>query len=155
MELISHSPKQTKEFAGRLAAYLQAGDVILLTGELGAGKTVFVSGLAQGLGIIDQVSSPSYVIINEYEGKINLYHIDAYRLDFEALAQLGIEEYIYGDGVCAIEWGQKLLPLMPKEFLEIKFVQLNNQNERFLSLSPQSERFNKIAREWLNENTSV
>lgn len=103
------------EVARRMAASLSAGDVLLLSGQLGAGKTAFVRGLAQGLGIAeDDVSSPTFTIVHEYRGgRLTLYHVDLYRLDRAAADDLGLDELGVADGVLAIEWPDRMTHALP------------------------------------------
>jgi tRNA threonylcarbamoyladenosine biosynthesis protein TsaE len=102
------SEEETAAAGERLAAALRAGDVVLLFGELGAGKTAFVRGVAQGLGAgPDDVSSPTFTLIQEYAGRVTLYHVDLYRLDPTEVRDLGLEELVSGDGVVAIEWAER------------------------------------------------
>lgn len=116
-----HSPRQTERLAARLGAIVEPGAVLILDGDLGAGKTTFVRGLAEGLGLPAQgVSSPTFTLIHEYEGPVPLYHFDAYRLnDSQEFVDLGADEYLSGDGVCAIEWGVNVRSELPAERLEI------------------------------------
>lgn len=121
LKLNSHSPEQTHLLGNYLGNLAQKGDVFLLTGDLGAGKTCLVQGIANSLGIKEYAFSPSFVIAREYHGRIPLYHIDFYRLDhIEEIADLGLDEYICGDGVCVIEWAEKGLQLLPREYLLVK-----------------------------------
>ena len=128
--LISKSDQETKRIAARLAKYLKAQDFLALCGDLGTGKTTFVKGLARGLGIKEeQVISPSFMLIRQYKGKLPLYHFDLYRLDYlEQVEFLGYEEYFYGEGVCCMEWANKIEELLPAEYLQIniKFLSLDN-----------------------------
>jgi tRNA threonylcarbamoyladenosine biosynthesis protein TsaE len=112
---ITHSEEETMAVARRLAASLGAGDVLLVSGNLGAGKTAFVRGLAQGLGINeDDVSSPTFTLIHEYRGgRLTLYHVDLYRLDRAATDDLGLDELGVADGVLAIEWPDRLTHRLP------------------------------------------
>jgi tRNA threonylcarbamoyladenosine biosynthesis protein TsaE len=112
----SASEADTAVLAGRLAATLQAGDVLLLSGDLGAGKTAFVRGLAEGLGIDPaEVSSPTFTLVHEYRGgRLPLFHADLYRLDRAAVDDLGLEEMGAADGVLAIEWPDRLVHEMPQ-----------------------------------------
>jgi tRNA threonylcarbamoyladenosine biosynthesis protein TsaE len=114
-EHITHSEDETAAVAGRLAPTLAAGDVLLLSGKLGAGKTAFVRGLAQGLGIDpDEVSSPTFTLVHEYRGgRLTLYHVDLYRLDRAATEDLGLEEMGVADGVLALEWPERLAHALP------------------------------------------
>lgn len=116
------SPEETLELGRRVGEGLKAGAVVALTGELGTGKTSFTQGIAEGLGVTSYVKSPSFTIVNEYRGVLPVYHIDLYRLgDVNEIYELGIEEYIYGDGVCVIEWAEKAYPILPEEYILIKF----------------------------------
>lgn len=109
---ISHSSEQTLSFARDYAKTLSAGDVVLLQGDMGAGKTVFSKGVALGLGITDEVLSPTYAYMNDYDGK--LYHYDCYRLSCGEQAEaLGLCDYFYGDGVCLVEWAQNIASVLP------------------------------------------
>jgi tRNA threonylcarbamoyladenosine biosynthesis protein TsaE len=121
LELTTDSEAQTKELAVRLAPALAAGDLISLTGDLGAGKTRFVQGLAAGLGVVGPVNSPTFTIIKLYSGRLPLYHFDVYRLTAPSeLESLGFEEYFYGDGVTVVEWGDKVRDLLPPDHLRIE-----------------------------------
>lgn len=105
MKVITNSPAETRRLGEKLGKLLAPGDLIALTGELGAGKTLLVQGIAAGMGIEATVTSPTFLIIKEYPGKIPLYHMDAYRLAGpEELLALGYEEYFFGQGVTVIEW---------------------------------------------------
>lgn len=105
----------------RLGCLLRAGDVVALSGDLGAGKTCFVQGIAEGLGVRGPVTSPSFVLIAEHEGRLRLYHVDLYRLeDVEAIRALGLEELLGSDGVTVIEWGERAAPLLPAGTLRVR-----------------------------------
>jgi len=105
----SRSAEETQALGERFGRSLQPGDIVLLFGGLGAGKTTFTQGIARALGHDDFIRSPTFTLVNEYAGKVPIYHIDLYRLDdSEAIRALGIEEYLYGDGVTIIEWAEKL-----------------------------------------------
>lgn len=143
MDLIAHTVEETQAIASRLAQHLQAGDVLLLQGELGAGKTTFTKGLAVGLGITRNVKSPTYTLIREYtEGRLPLYHMDVYRLEESGTADLGLEEYFDGDGVCVVEWPQFAAEDLPTEFLAISFQKnAEHDEERMLSLTAHGSRY--------------
>lgn len=113
--ITSAKPSETFAFARQLAGALQPGDVVALTGDLGAGKTHFVKGLADGLGYLGDVTSPTFTLVHEYFGGLMpLYHFDFYRLESESEAlDLDIENYLAGDGVCVIEWADKFRSLLP------------------------------------------
>lgn len=115
------SPEQTMEVGSLLGRLVQAGDVLNLNGDLGAGKTIFVKGVGMGLGLAaDSITSPTFAIINEYQGRYPLYHFDLYRLDDALeLEQIGYEDYFYGQGVSAVEWGNLFESQLPEERLDI------------------------------------
>src|SRR5690625_1699021 len=115
-KFISHSEEETKEIASFLATYLQAGDVVTLEGNLGVGKTTFTKGLAQGLEIKRAITSPTFTIIKEYRGKLPLYHMDAYRLEYSE-EDIGFDEYFYGDGISVVEWANFIEDYLPNEYL--------------------------------------
>lgn len=115
------SVKETIAIGNKLGKLLSPGDVIFLTGELGAGKTCFVKGIAKGLGIKGRsITSPTFIIINEHKGKIPLYHIDLYRIGvIDDLRDIGMEELLYGKGVTAIEWAERIKDTLPDERMDI------------------------------------
>jgi tRNA threonylcarbamoyladenosine biosynthesis protein TsaE len=118
----SHSASQTKRIGTLIGRFLKPGSLVALSGELGTGKTQLIKGLARGLGVDRKydVSSPSFVLINEYPGDTPLYHIDLYRLsEGTDLEELGLEEYVYGNGVTAVEWAEKASPFIPLEHIWI------------------------------------
>lgn len=126
--IISHSPGETFAFGERLAATLQRGDVIALTGELGAGKTHLVKGLARGLGIETEITSPTFTLIHEHTGgAFSLFHIDFYRLDSaEEALKIGLDEYLESNGVTVIEWADKFSELIPQNARWIRLRVLEN-----------------------------
>ena len=136
LSIISHSPAETFEFGRALAASLRCGDVLALCGDLGAGKTHFVKGLAAGLGAPAEVTSPTFTLIHEYTGgALPLYHVDFYRLDETGDAlKIGIDEYLDGDGVTAIEWADKFADLIPEGARWIRFHLLENDGRRIEQL---------------------
>ena len=128
---MSHSEEQTISLAEKLAGTCFVdGDVLVLTGSLGAGKTVFVRGLAGGLGLDrEQVNSPSFMLVNEYPGKRSLFHCDLYRLgDISELHELGWEDYLSKDGIIVIEWGEKACGMLPERYYQLDFRILNEQD---------------------------
>ena len=141
-----NSLEDTKRFASLLAKYLFEGFLILASGDLGAGKTQFAKYLALELDIKDNVTSPTFNILKCYSGqKYDFYHIDAYRL--EGLKQdLGLEEFIEGDGVCLIEWSQYLEYLLPSEYLKIN-ITISDNNSRIVIIEGQGEKYSKIEKE--------
>ncbi len=128
----TRSVAETLEFGGRLALGLQPGDVVALSGELGAGKTALVKGIAHGLGITVEVTSPTFTLIHEYGGgRLALYHIDLYRLDSvsQALA-IGIEDYLDGSGVTVIEWPERIASLLPPHTVRIRLESIDENTRR-------------------------
>ena len=118
--LVSRSPSDTERAGEELAPSLQSGDVVALTGELGAGKTCFVQGVARGLGVGTHATSPTFVLINEYRGRLPVHHVDAYRTEsLGELMDLGLAELFDGEGVTLVEWADKLRPLLPARAIEV------------------------------------
>ncbi|MDD6666800.1 MAG: tRNA (adenosine(37)-N6)-threonylcarbamoyltransferase complex ATPase subunit type 1 TsaE [Lachnospiraceae bacterium] len=117
----SNSAEETRALGKRMGEEAQAGDVIALTGDLGVGKTVFTKGIAEGLGVKEPVSSPTFTILQEYRsGRMPLYHFDVYRIgDPEEMDEVGFDDYIYGDGLCLIEWAELISDLMPEHYRQI------------------------------------
>ena len=117
----THSAGETYELAKRLGENAKGGEVFCLIGDLGTGKTVFAQGFAAGVGVTEPVNSPTFTIVQVYdEGRLPLYHFDVYRIgDSEEMYEIGYEEYIYGDGVCLIEWADIIKDILPDEYTEI------------------------------------
>lgn len=116
MEYISNSSDETKKIAYEFSKSLKSGDVVCMYGEMGVGKTAFVQGLAEGLGITEPITSPTFTIVNEYCGRLALYHFDVYRIgEAEEMYEIGYDEYIDGDGVSVIEWPQLINELLPRK----------------------------------------
>ena len=118
----TENPEETQTLGEKLGKTLKRGDVIALVGDLGTGKTCLTQGIARGVGIASDevVNSPSYILINEYNGEIPIYHIDLYRLeDSEEIAELGLSEYIESDGICIIEWAERMSDLLPDTCIKI------------------------------------
>ncbi len=124
----SYSRKETEVFAESFAKTLRAGDVLLLDGDMGAGKTVFSKGIAKGLGIEEEVTSPTYAYMNDYDGR--LFHYDCYRIEsVEQAENLGLADYFDMGGVCLIEWAQNIAPLLPKKVKRV-IIRKIGENER-------------------------
>jgi len=144
LELISHSPEQTQRLGIRIGELALGGDIFLLVGSLGAGKTCLTQGIAWGLGINEYTLSPSFVIVRELHGRLPLYHIDLYRLDhIEEVEELGLDNYLYGKGVCVIEWAEKGLSVLPAEHLIIQIGYLSD-TERSFQLKPSGKRYLEV-----------
>ena len=129
--------EQTRAFALELAEGLKKGDLIALSGDLGTGKTAFTRYIAEGLGITETVTSPTFTIIQEYRsGRLPLYHFDVYRVnDEDELFELGYEEYFYGDGVCIVEWADLIEDLLPEDELRIHIDYGEKEDERIFECS--------------------
>jgi tRNA threonylcarbamoyladenosine biosynthesis protein TsaE len=156
LTLDSHSPEETQLLGSYLGGLAQKADVFLLTGELGTGKTCLVQGIARGLNVREYAFSPSFVILRQYHGRLPLYHIDFYRLDcVEEIADLGLDEYFHGDGVCAVEWAEKGLQVVPQDNLlvSIHYVSLS-QTGRSIRLRSQGERYDELMKQ-LKEQTEL
>jgi len=144
LKLTSHSPEQTQKLGRRIGELALPGDVFLLAGELGAGKTCLTQGIAWGLDINEYTLSPSFVIMRELYGQLSLYHIDLYRLDrVEESMDLGLDDYLYGRGVCVVEWAEKALSILPTEHLLIKIGYLSD-TERSFQMEPSGQRYLEI-----------
>ena len=135
MKYISKSLEDTQKIASEFAKTLQESDVICMYGDLGAGKTAFVQGLAKGLGIEDHVTSPTFTIVNEYYGSMPLYHFDVYRIaDSDEMYEIGYEEYVYGDGVSVIEWPQLIDDILPEKRYEITILKDYDKGEDYRTI---------------------
>ena len=144
LKLVSHSAEQTQRLGVQLGEFAQGGDIFLLTGNLGSGKTCLTQGIAWGLGVKGYASSPSFVLVREYHGRLPLYHMDFYRLDDIAeIVGLALEEYLNGEGICVIEWAEKGLDVLPGEHLLINMTYIS-ENIRSVVLEPKSERYLKL-----------
>ncbi|WP_101844958.1 tRNA (adenosine(37)-N6)-threonylcarbamoyltransferase complex ATPase subunit type 1 TsaE [Halobacillus sp. Marseille-P3879] len=141
----THSEEETKEFAEQLGRLLTAGDVLTLEGGLGAGKTTFTKGLAQGLGVKRTVNSPTFTIIKEYMGRLPFYHMDVYRLE-ESDEDLGFEEFFHSEGVTVVEWSQFIEDYLPEERLDIVITQVS-ETSRTISVTPRSPHFEQVCKE--------
>lgn len=149
LDFVSHSATQTHRLGVRLGRLLQAGDVLLFCGEYGAGKTTFIQGLAEGLGVDGLVTSPSFALVAEYrtaEGpEQNLFcHVDLYRVQSlpEALA-LGLDDCLYGSAICAVEWADRIPEVAPETFLRIELALLS-ETKRVVRMEPVGERYVRL-----------
>lgn len=143
---VSKSEKETTEFAKDLASKLKAGDTIVLTGELGSGKTKFTEGFLEYFGLQDEISSPTFTIVNEYNAQnVNIYHFDVYRLsDTDEFYAIGGEEY-FEKGICLIEWGEIIEDALPKEYIHITIDKdPNNDNYRLLHVQTFGQKYENL-----------
>ena len=145
-QFISNSEKDTINIAYNLAPYLKKGDIIILSGELGCGKTKFTEGILKYYGLENEISSPTFTIVNEYNAKdVNIYHFDVYRLeDVEEFYAIGGEEYFL-NGICVIEWGEMIEEALPHDYLKINFSKMkDDNNKRIIDIIQYGERFKTI-----------
>jgi tRNA threonylcarbamoyladenosine biosynthesis protein TsaE len=134
LKLKSHSPEETRQLGTHLGELARAGDIYLLSGNLGVGKTCLTQGIVWGLGSQEYALSPTFVLMREVKGRLPLYHIDLYRLDQIAeISDLGLDDYLYGHGLCVIEWAEKGISVLPAEHLLIK-IQFLSDTERSFEL---------------------
>ena len=136
MEWITHSPAETEALGARLAEALDAGRVVAFTGDLGAGKTAFVSGMARALGVEERVTSPTFTIVNEYEGgRLPLFHFDMYRLGgADELFHIGWEDYLSRGGVCAVEWSENVAEAIEDGAVRVSIVRGDGDNDRIIAI---------------------
>ncbi len=152
LDFISHSAAQTRRLGARLGELLRSGDVIWLEGELGTGKTCLVQGIGQGLKVTESITSPTFILVNEYHPpppKPVLYHIDLYRLDDAAkeINDLGFEDYLYGQGVCVIEWADRGRAALPAECLRISLHHIS-ETKRGIRMTAVGERYQRLLQEF-------
>lgn len=141
------SATETKALAAALAELARPGDLLLLAGDLGAGKTAFTQGYGAALGVDDLITSPTYTLVNSYEGRLELNHLDVYRLDALAeVADLGVFEMLDEGGVTVIEWGDSVSPVLPADYLEVRFTFGDDDDERSLELVPVGSRWSARTR---------
>ena len=146
--LISSSEEDTRTIARALGAVLQPGDLVALTGDLGTGKTVFCKGLGEALGIPpDRIASPSFTIVTEHAGRLPLRHVDVYRLaSVREAEEIGLEELLRGDGVCVVEWAEKIGILLPNDRIQVTFhfLEEDGDRRRLLVSTGDSPRFHEF-----------
>jgi len=143
----AHNEAETVALGAKLGSMLQPGDIIALTGELGAGKTTLTKGIARGAGVEAEVYSPTFTLIHEHRGRIPFYHVDLYRLESENLMpDIGIEEYLYGSGVTVIEWSERMGSLLPDSALRVR-LSADDDTGREIELSSSSPRWTDVIKE--------
>lgn len=145
--MVSNSAEETKLIGERLASLLEAGDVLTLEGDLGAGKTTFTKGIAKGLGVKRTVNSPTFTIVKEYEGRLPLYHMDVYRLE-DSDEDIGFDEYFNGNGVSVVEWAQFIEEYLPTNRFDIRIKY--NGDSRILEFLSNSSHFESIINELMS-----
>ena len=135
IEILTRSTEETQQVGAALGAHAHAGAVILLTGELGSGKTCLTQGILAGLGSKESARSPTFVLATQYPGRLTLYHLDLYRLErVVEMEDIGLDEYLFGDGVCVVEWAEKATALFPDERFEVRIERVT-ESERRMALS--------------------
>ena len=158
MKLLTHSPEETQALGQALGLAARPGDLVLLWGDLGSGKTCLVQGIARGLDVQDSVQSPTFVLVTQHPGHLMLYHIDLYRLDdLREVEDLGLEDYLEGDAVCVVEWADKAMPLFPREHLLVE-LEHHGMRQRLLRLTPHGNRYVELveqAKQHLSGNYAI
>jgi tRNA threonylcarbamoyladenosine biosynthesis protein TsaE len=157
------SAKETGQLAAAIAELVRAGDVILLAGDLGAGKTTFAQGFGAALGISDRITSPTFTLVNQYRGRLELNHLDVYRLDqVEEVLDLGLAEMLDEGGVSLIEWGDTIIPALPADYLEVRMRLGEGDDDRVLEIQLVGPRWSARARAlttalrpWLGETPEM
>ncbi|MCX7927662.1 MAG: tRNA (adenosine(37)-N6)-threonylcarbamoyltransferase complex ATPase subunit type 1 TsaE [Candidatus Omnitrophica bacterium] len=147
MQFISNSEKDTLSLGKKIARKLRPADILCLIGELGSGKTVLAKGICAGLGVIPkEVTSPTFVLMRQYEGRLTVYHMDLYRLkNPDEILSIGYEEFIFGEGVTLIEWADKLGYLTPKQFLEV-YLEVTGQQTRKIFFKGYGQHYQELAK---------
>ncbi|BBD41770.1 tRNA (adenosine(37)-N6)-threonylcarbamoyltransferase complex ATPase subunit type 1 TsaE [Streptococcus anginosus] len=145
--MFSHNEDELMAWGEKLGALLQKQDVLILTGDLGAGKTTFTKGLARGLGIKQMIKSPTYTIVREYDGRLPLYHLDVYRIG-EDPDSIDLDDFLFGDGVTVIEWGELLGASLPSDYLKLTILRKNDGRE--LVFDAKGRRAKNLLEEFVN-----
>jgi tRNA threonylcarbamoyladenosine biosynthesis protein TsaE len=147
MEFIVDNVDKTINIGKKIGGLVKSGDIICVNGDLGSGKTHFTKGIAEGLGILDHITSPTFTIVNEYEGRIKLYHFDVYRVnDPDEISAMGFDEYIFGEGVCVIEWSNYIKELIPNEYISINILKIPECDDTFrkITIEYAGDRYNYL-----------
>lgn len=149
--VILHGLEETKEFGIKLGKLLNSGDILCLNGDLGAGKTTLTKSIGLGLGVTDYITSPTFALINEYEGRVRVYHFDVYRLEnVEDLYDLGFDEYFYGSGVSIIEWAERIEKLLPRERIVLDIKNGKDIDTRIINIMGYGNRYIETLKELEN-----
>ena len=150
IQLTTSSALETQEVAYKIAALVEQGDLVLLVGELGAGKTTFAQGFGRALGVVEPITSPTFTLAREYEGQqFTMHHLDVYRLEeIDEVLDLALPELLDGASVTLIEWGDAIIPALPGEYLEVRFEYGEEDDERVVGVHP-------VGRRWLARESSL
>ncbi|HQO57201.1 MAG TPA: tRNA (adenosine(37)-N6)-threonylcarbamoyltransferase complex ATPase subunit type 1 TsaE [Candidatus Omnitrophota bacterium] len=145
LTLTTRAAEETMAFGQKLGRRLVPGNIVCMFGDLGSGKTTFVRGVAKGLGVNpDEIHSPTFVLLNVYRGRLALYHYDFYRLESpDEIAAIGYDDFLYGKGVSFIEWSERFGPLIPKNFLRVEFVFIDETRRR-ITLSAKEKGYARL-----------
>ena len=145
LKIVSSNLNDTLSFGKKLASKLSNGDVVVLSGELGSGKTKLTEGILSYFNLENEISSPTFTIVNEYiKNDINIYHFDVYRLeDSSEFYEIGGDEY-FDKGICVVEWGEIIQDALPKDYIHIQFEDENNENLRVLNITSYGEKYDDI-----------
>lgn len=150
MEIVLKDINETEKFGIRLGELLKPGDILCLNGDLGAGKTTLTKSIGIGLGVEEYITSPTFALINQYIGRMPVYHFDVYRLEnADELYDLGFDEYFYGNGVCIIEWADKIDRMIPKERITLDIEKGTDEDRRIIKLTGHGDRYEKLVKEML------
>lgn len=140
IKITCNNEKETNELGEKLASILEAGDFVCLDGTLGTGKTFLSKSIAKSLGVNEYITSPSYTIINEYEGKYPIYHFDVYRIDdVDEMYEIGYEEYFFGEGICLVEWANMIKELLPDAYYQIEITMCESFTSRTFEIKGSNE----------------
>lgn len=143
------SISETEQLGEIIGKVLEKGDIVCLTGDLGAGKTTMTKSIAKAIGVDDYVTSPSYTIINVYEGNLPFYHFDVYRInDVEELYEIGYEEYFFGDGVCVIEWAGMIEEIIPDDRIWVEITHGTENDERIITIDGKMDRWTDVLKDF-------
>ncbi|NLY84934.1 MAG: tRNA (adenosine(37)-N6)-threonylcarbamoyltransferase complex ATPase subunit type 1 TsaE [Tissierellia bacterium] len=152
LEIRLNNLEETEEFGIKLGKILKSGDIVCLNGDLGAGKTTLTKSICLGLGVEEYITSPTFTLINQYKGRVPVYHFDVYRLEnVDELYDLGFDEYFYGNGVCIIEWAERIEKLLPRERLVLDIKRGKDMDERVINITAHGDRYIELLKE-LEEN---
>lgn len=156
LKLISNNPEETSEIGKYIGELLKSGDIVCLIGDLGAGKTTLTKAIAVGLEIDDYVTSPTFTLVNEYDGKYHVNHFDVYRVsDVDEILDIGFEEYIYSDSVTIIEWANLIREILPKDVINIEIKRNLDTDCRDILIYGEGDSYNKIVEKLKEEFTNV
>ena len=147
LKIKTNNAKETQQLGRLIGESLVGGEIIAMTGDLGAGKTTMTKSIAKGLNIDEHITSPTFTIVNEYDGRLKLFHFDVYRIgDIEEMYDIGYEEYFYSGGVCIIEWANLIEEILPEDTINIEISTLD-ENKREFTITGKGDKFNHIVKE--------